>query len=64
MADRWRDSYDAWKTREPDHFRSTPACMRCGSEDETFHSGIGHCRDIWLCGPCWDDEEVDYPDAD
>lgn len=32
LSDSWRDSYDAWKTREPDDYGYCGICPQCGSE--------------------------------
>lgn len=51
MDDRWRDSFDAWKTREPDE--GARVCDACG----------GWLRYDWHCNG-WYCEACDEDDAD
>lgn len=45
MSDRWRDTYDEWKTREPDDDVAY-VCDACGGWLRWSHS------DGWYCEAC------------
>ena len=47
-CDRWRDTYDSWKTREPD--AAARICESCGSSMRYSHSDGWYCEDCeaWL----------------
>ena len=45
MSDRWRGSYDAWKTREPDE--AAEVCPTCGG-------WMYRCHGDWYCEVCED----------
>lgn len=51
MDDRWRDTYDIWKTTDPRDYGHP--CDRCESDDARYWHGDG-----WFCGDC--SEELDY----
>ena len=44
--DRWRDTYDAWKTRDPD--ADARGCDRCGGELTRCAFGFPG----WYCESC------------
>ena len=50
--ERWRDSYDAWKTRLPDD--NDPICERCGE-------GLRRTAGIWHCERCEEDDNCREP---
>lgn len=53
MDDRWRDTYDAWKTRTP--WDDDPACEVCGQNlrRDYCKSPLGGA---WYCPDCVDRE--------
>lgn len=59
-SDAWRDSYDAWKTREPDDYGYCGICPHCGSEVPS-RSPVYKER---LCDDCEDVAEINSLHAD
>ena len=56
MDDRWRDTYDAWKTRAPDD--DGPVCETCGA-------WLRRTSDFgWYCNHCEECEDDQYPGED
>lgn len=64
--DRWRDSYDAWKTREPDYYYDQPDVEHCEHEeydvDFEGRASCNSCNHRWWLTPdelsAWDETQV------
>lgn len=57
--DRWRATYDQWKTTDPADY-ADHLCQGCESDDGRYLHG-----DRWLCGDCLDDaERIEATDPD
>lgn len=60
LSDSWRDSHDAWKTREPDDYGYCGICRQCRSEVPS------RCPvyEEPLCDDCMDAAELNSLHAD
>lgn len=56
MDDRWRDTYDQWKTHNPDDDR----CEHCGAAPFEMRSGCQPERCTGECGRGWRDPDYEY----
>jgi hypothetical protein len=50
MSDRWRDTYDEWKTREPD--ADARVCDLCGGWMRFDHAHALDHGPSWYCEAC------------